>query len=97
MSDDFYIPASDEHKKRERKKARELRQSQWWKQLLGRGICYYCGENFTKEELTMDHKVPVSRGGKSQKGNVVVCCKACNTNKRHKTLAEMELEKLNSD
>ena len=30
----------------------------------------------------MDHIVPLSRGGKTEKNNVVPCCKACNTAKK---------------
>ncbi|MFC1856940.1 HNH endonuclease [Thermodesulfobacteriota bacterium] len=69
--------------KKERRKARELRESQWWKRKLAKGMCNYCGRSFSPKELTMDHIVPISRGGKSTKGNVVPSCKECNTNKRH--------------
>ena len=76
--------------KRERRKARELRQSQWWKRRLAKGICYYCGSPTPPAELTMDHIVPIARGGKSTKGNVVPACKECNNNK--KQLLPMEWE-----
>ena len=36
----------------------------------------------------MDHVVPVARGGRSTKGNVVASCKACNTAKKLLTPAE---------
>ena len=42
----------------------------------------------------MDHLVPVSRGGKSVKGNVVVACKECNNKKTYKTPVEMILDSL---
>lgn len=92
--EDFYIPASSEHIQRERRKARELRNSQWWRQRVGQGVCYYCENRFSKEELTMDHIIPVARGGKSTKGNVVVACKVCNTEKKHLTPAEMRMREL---
>lgn len=76
--------------KRERHKARELRGSQWWKRRLARGVCHYCGRTFSPQELTMDHIVPVSRGGKTAKGNVAPCCKECNNAK--KQLLPMEWE-----
>ena len=76
--------------RRERNKARELRQSSWWRNRLDRGICHYCGGKFPVLELTMDHVVPLSRGGKSSKGNLVVCCKTCNNLK--KTLLPIEWE-----
>lgn len=81
---------AEEDIKRERRKARELRQSQWWKRRLAKGVCYYCGAPTPPKELTMDHIVPVARGGKTTKGNVVPCCKACNT--RKKQLLPMEWE-----
>ena len=91
---EYYESAPESHKKKERAKAKELRKSQWWKQLLAKGNCYYCEQHFSAEELTMDHKVPVARGGKSTKGNVVVACKDCNTNKKHLTPAEQILNSL---
>jgi 5-methylcytosine-specific restriction enzyme A len=76
--------------KRERQKARELRQSQWWKRRVAKGICHYCGRPTPPKELTMDHIVPIARGGKSTKSNVVPCCKEGNTAK--KQLLPMEWE-----
>ncbi|MFB3122013.1 MAG: HNH endonuclease, partial [Candidatus Binatia bacterium] len=32
--------------RRERRKARELRSSQWWKRKRSKGICHYCGGKF---------------------------------------------------
>ena len=90
MSDDWIdIQKDDAHVSRERAKARELRNSSWWKQQLSTGICYYCKKKFKPEELTMDHIVPVARGGKSTRGNIVACCKECNNRKKYLTPAEM--------
>jgi len=82
----------EEDIKRERRKARELRSSEWWKRKLAKGICYYCDRAFSPKELTMDHIVPVARGGKSTKGNIVTACKECNNAK--KQLFPMECENL---
>ncbi len=79
---DFYFSADEKEVKREKAKARELRQSQWWKRKCSKGVCYYCRQSIKPQELTMDHVVPVSRGGKSSKGNIVPACKACNTKKK---------------
>jgi 5-methylcytosine-specific restriction endonuclease McrA len=68
--------------KRERRKARELRQTQWWKRRCAKGRCHYCNRQVPAAELTMDHIVPVARGGKSTKGNVVPACKPCNNQKK---------------
>ena len=79
----FLVEVSDQEIRRERQKARELRASQWWKRKRAGGICHHCGGKFAPGELTMDHLVPIIRGGKSTKGNVVPSCKACNTERKH--------------
>jgi 5-methylcytosine-specific restriction endonuclease McrA len=80
----------EEDIKRERRKARELRSSEWWKRKLAKGICFYCGRAFPAKELTMDHIVPVARGGKSTKGNIVTSCKECNNAKKQLLPIEWE-------
>ena len=76
--------------KRERHKAREMRKTQWWKRKCDKGACHYCGRSFPPKELTMDHIVPIARGGKTTKGNVVPCCKECNNQKKHRLPLEWE-------
>ena len=71
-------PLSEDDLRRARGKAREFRNSQWWKNRRGQGVCYYCGRRVTPKELTMDHIVPLIRGGKSTRSNVVPCCESCN-------------------
>lgn len=68
--------------RKEKQKARELRQSEWWKRQCSKGLCHYCGKATAPADLTMDHVIPVARGGKSAKGNVVPACKDCNNRKR---------------
>ncbi len=89
-ADSFVIDPA--HVTRERAKARELRQSQWWKRELAKRHCHYCHGNFDKSLLTMDHIVPVARGGRTTKGNVVVSCKECNNKKRWLTPAELLMQ-----
>jgi 5-methylcytosine-specific restriction protein A len=79
---DFYAPVDPELLKRERARARELRLSQWWKRRRATGICYYCRRQVGARTLTMDHLVPLGRGGRSVRGNVVPACKDCNTRKQ---------------
>jgi 5-methylcytosine-specific restriction endonuclease McrA len=38
----------------------------------------------------MDHIVPIVRGGKSRKGNIVAACKECNNKKKHMLPVEWE-------
>lgn len=66
----------------ERAKARELRKTRWWQQKTSSGRCYYCSSKVGFKNLTMDHIIPLSRGGRSTKDNLVPCCKDCNTKKK---------------
>jgi 5-methylcytosine-specific restriction endonuclease McrA len=43
--------------------------------------CQYCGVKPPKEELTIDHILPRSRGGRSNWENVVLACQSCNSRK----------------
>lgn len=79
----FISDITEDDLKRERAKAREIRKSQWWKRKCSEGLCYFCKKKFTQSELTMDHIVPLIRGGKSRKGNIVPACRECNQNKKH--------------
>ena len=69
--------------RQERQKARELRKSQWWKNRRATNLCYYCEIPTPARQLTMDHLVPLARGGRSVKSNLVPCCKSCNTQKKN--------------
>lgn len=91
---DFFLTASPEHQRREKAKARELRSSQWWKNQVGRGICHHCGQRFEPRELTMDHLVPIARGGTSRKNNLVPSCKPCNTKKGYRTALDEAFDEL---
>ena len=50
--------------------------------------CQYCGRPFPSEELTYDHILPKSRGGKTARGNIVPCCVGCNRSKGGRTPEE---------
>ena len=94
MDEWIEINKDDKHVAREKQKAKELRQSQWWKNETAKGRCHYCGKTFPPEALTMDHVLPIVRGGKSTKGNIVPCCKQCNNDKKYLTPAEIILKQL---
>lgn len=86
-----FIPAvSSEEIKKEKQKARVLRKSSWWRNRISKGKCYYCGKITPPNELTMDHVVPLIRGGKSTKSNIVPCCKECNNKKKYLIPIEWE-------
>jgi 5-methylcytosine-specific restriction endonuclease McrA len=78
-----FIPeVGDEELRRERARARELRQSAWWKRRVAPGVCHYCARAVGARGLTLDHVVPLIRGGRSLRANMVPACKECNTAKR---------------
>jgi 5-methylcytosine-specific restriction endonuclease McrA len=79
----FVVETSPEEIRREKERARSLRKSQWWQRKLARGECHYCGRKVAAGDLTMDHIVPLVRGGRSTRGNVVPACKACNSRKKY--------------
>lgn len=86
----FIATVSEKEIKREKQKARDLRKTQWWKRKCAEGKCYYCGREILPGELTMDHLVPVIRGGKSARNNLVTACKDCNNRKKHSLPTEWE-------
>ena len=81
--DHFIVDISEQEIKRERDKSRELRRSRWWQTRLAQGVCHWCGNSFPPEELTMDHVIPIARGGKASRNNVVPACKECNSKKKY--------------
>lgn len=83
--------------KKEREKAQKLKKSSWWQNKIREGVCHYCQSKFAPKELTMDHIVPIARGGSSTEGNVVPSCRACNQKKKLSTPAEEILEKLRGE
>jgi 5-methylcytosine-specific restriction endonuclease McrA len=74
----------------EKEKAKKLRYTSWWSKKSSSGICYYCGIRYKPNELTMDHIIPLSRGGKSEKYNLVPACKDCNNKKKYQLPTEWE-------
>jgi 5-methylcytosine-specific restriction enzyme A len=90
---------SEQDIRKEKEKARELKRSSWWSNRIQSGICYYCNKEVGRGNLTMDHVVPLSRGGKSKKGNIVPACKECNNKKKYLLPIEWEeyLQSLSSN
>lgn len=50
--------------------------------LRDRYRCQYCGEQFPPHELTFDHLVPRSKGGKTEWANILSACIRCNALKK---------------
>ena len=56
-----------------------------------KNICQYCGEHFKRCDLSIDHIIPRSRGGKDTWENLVLACTSCNLKKRDQTPEEAQM------
>lgn len=92
MARDFFdFDAPDENEIRaERARARELRKTRWWQQKTAPGLCHYCGKKTAFKDITMDHLIPLARGGRSTRDNLVPSCKKCNNKKKSMLPLEWE-------
>ena len=83
MSEQRYTrEVDDETLRREKARARELRQTAWWRRRLATGVCHYCRRPVGAKALTLDHVVPLVRGGRSIRANMVAACRECNHKKQ---------------
>ena len=57
--------------------------------------CQYCHQSFPPSQLTYDHVVPRSKGGRTSWTNVVTSCQRCNLRKGNKPLHALNLKLLN--
>ena len=62
--------------------------------LRDRFRCQYCGEGYASEDLTFDHIIPRSRGGRTTWTNVVTACQDCNLAKGNRTPQECHMRPL---
>ncbi|MGH7178409.1 MAG: HNH endonuclease [Tepidisphaeraceae bacterium] len=53
--------------------------------------CQYCGKRHPTTELSLDHVIPKSQGGKSTWENIVCCCVKCNVRKGGRTPEQARL------
>jgi 5-methylcytosine-specific restriction endonuclease McrA len=87
VSEDRYVrEVDDDTLRREKARARALRQTLWWRRRIAAGRCHYCQREVGAKALTLDHVVPLVRGGRSIRANMVAACKDCN-NKKQSLLA----------
>jgi len=52
--------------------------------------CRYCGKLLTRDLATVDHKNPLSRGGKNNHENLTIACGDCNVDKGDMTFEEFK-------
>lgn len=54
-------------------------------------LCQYCGTTHRTHDLTFDHLVPKSRGGRTIWTNIVTACQSCNTTKSNRLPSEAKM------
>lgn len=67
----------------------KIKQKEWT--LLARkwdSYCPYCKKYVEDNEVSVDHKIPRSRGGRNIISNIVLCCRQCNTDKGNQLIYE---------
>ena len=52
--------------------------------------CYLCGKLLTEKQATIDHVIPLSKGGFHCPNNARIACLKCNQSKTNKTLIEYQ-------
>ncbi len=57
-----------------------------------KNTCQYCGQNFSRSDLNLDHVIPRSQGGISSWENVVCSCHSCNRHKGGRTPAQAKMK-----
>ncbi|KAK9155069.1 hypothetical protein Sjap_002549 [Stephania japonica] len=72
-------------------KRRRIKQNLSRKSIFFRDMftCQYCR---SRENLTIDHVLPISRGGEWEWENLVTACSKCNSRKGQKTLEEANMK-----
>ena len=70
----------------QRKRQVSLLSLREWLEILDRyeHRCFYCGCEYN----SIDHLIPISKGGYTTKDNCVPCCRNCNSKKGNKSLEE---------
>ncbi|HEX4925985.1 MAG TPA: HNH endonuclease [Bdellovibrionales bacterium] len=53
--------------------------------------CQYCNQSFPPKDLTLDHVIPVSRGGRKEWTNIVTACRRCNQKKGNRSPHDAEM------
>lgn len=56
------------------------------------GKCGICGKPLSRKNMTIAHKIPLSRGGDNSMGNLVLSCWNCNHMKNNLTMEEFVLK-----
>jgi 5-methylcytosine-specific restriction protein A len=58
-----------------------------WKKQLFENIksCFWCNKELTLETATVEHKIPLSKGGSNRNDNITLACRECNAKRKNNT------------
>lgn len=62
-----------------------------------KGVCAHCGKELCIENMTVEHVIPLSKGGDNELSNLVALCKECNESKSNYIIAPQEYYKYLDD
>lgn len=51
--------------------------------------CFYCGKKMKERNKTIDHIIPIKKGGSNCFSNLTICCSRCNSIKGGYTIQEL--------
>lgn len=80
-------------------KTNRVKQSPGRREMIFRrckGECFYCGTLILEDEFSVDHVMPLSRGGSNLLQNLVAACVRCNNRKGDRLPSNQELERAES-
>lgn len=86
------VHCEQEHRRRARKRSAPHIERVFRAAVIARdnGVCYLCGRQPQGYDLTLDHVIPLVRGGSHTMDNLRVACRSCNSKKGTKLLEELE-------
>ena len=82
-------------RKGKRRRGPEAKRRRWLIRCLvnaSGGKCCYCDKQCTRDEMTVDHIVPLSRGGLDEVTNLRLACFGCNQEKGNGTALDVFIE-----
>lgn len=74
------LPPFEKLKGRRKSTLHARKRKRWIKD---RGVCHWCGDPVTEENATIDHVIPLGRGGIDNCANMVLACRDCNEWRGH--------------
>lgn len=82
--------------RKRRKNQRRLATRIFWEEFRGVMRCWYCERPVSKtndpsseDHATVDHRIPLSKGGENKFHNMVLACRSCNMNKANKIVTHV--------